>query len=167
NPARSGLLYCTCRSCRQRQASLREFLCCPGRVARFRKETANCRRVSRAETRQPVPARASFRTSYSFQTKFLRAPRHYFSRENGTVFINCEQVRVEMPSFILRRSVQRADRFAFAVNFQDSAGDRVGHVNKMIERDEQTEWMAEPPFAQVATVQVENLNARIFAVTHI
>ncbi len=42
-----------------------------------------------------------------------------------------------MPAFVWRRSVQYADDLAFAVDFQNPARDCVGHVDKMIGRNEE------------------------------
>src|SRR5262250_1849123 len=47
--------------------------------------------------------------SFLFRAEFLNAPRHYFPSENGIVLIDCDGMRVEMPSLVGRWSVKRAD----------------------------------------------------------
>src|SRR5438046_1472170 len=76
-------------------------------------------------------------------------------------------MRVEMPSLVRRWSVQHAHGLAVAVDFRNSASDCVGHVDEMIGRNEEAKRVTHLPFAEVATVQVENLDARVFAVAHV
>src|SRR5207245_8213808 len=76
-------------------------------------------------------------------------------------------MRVEMPPLVRRWSVQHAHGLAVAVDLQNPASDRVGHIDKMSRRDKEAKRVTDLPFAEVATVQVENLDARVFAVAHV
>ena len=54
------------RCCPRCRGSRRGFPCCRGRADRSRKGRRDCRHVSRAGTRRPVPARGSFRRFHSY-----------------------------------------------------------------------------------------------------
>src|SRR5262249_17514961 len=74
---------------------------------------------------------------------------------------------VEMPSFVRRWSLQRADDFSVMVNFQNLASNCVGHVDKMIRWNKEAEGVTDFPFAKVPALEIENLDAPILAVAHI
>src|SRR6266480_3531190 len=76
-------------------------------------------------------------------------------------------MRVEMPPLIRGRSVQYAHGLAVAVDFQNSSSDCVRHVDEMIGRDEEAKRVTQFPFSQVMTLQIENLDAGVFAVAHV
>src|SRR6266566_9811758 len=76
-------------------------------------------------------------------------------------------MRVEMPPLIRGRSVQYAHGLAVAVDFQNSSSDCVRHVDEMIGRDEEAKRVTQFPFSQVMTLQIENLDACVFAVAHV
>src|SRR6266581_634783 len=102
-----------------------------------------------------------------FRVEFLRAPRHYFRCKDRVVLIDCERMRIEMPSLVRRWPVKYADGFAVSIDFQNPASHRVRHVDKMIRRDKEAKWVTKFPLAKVATVQIENLDTRIFAVADV
>src|SRR5262249_974459 len=115
----------------------------------------------------PVQAPATFRLFRSFWTKFLRAPRHHFGCKDRTVLIDCERMRVEMPSSVRCWSLQHGDDFSVVADFQNLTSNCVGHVDKVIRCDKEAEGMTEFPFAKVPALEIENLDAPIFAVAHI
>src|SRR5207302_6916824 len=65
------------------------------------------------------------------------------------------------------RAAQRAHDLAVAVDLKNAARDRIGHVHKVIGRDNQTEGVAESPFSEKPPGEVEDLDARVLAVAHI
>ena len=52
-------------------------------------------------------------------------------------FVHSNQVRIEMPALVRRRSIQDADNLALTVDLQNSASNCVSHVDEMIRRNEE------------------------------
>lgn len=101
----------------------------------------------------------------SFQTKLLSTPGHYFRRKNGIVFVDGNQVWIEMPAFVRARSrtpTTLPSRLIFKIR-PAMASD----IYIMVGRDEEAKRVAQFPFPEIAPVQVENLDARVFAVADV
>src|SRR5262245_3821152 len=74
---------------------------------------------------------------------------------------------IESAPLVRRRSLQGPNHFAVLVDLQNPSCQGVGHVDEMIARDKETERMAQSPFAQISSVQFENLDAPIFAIADV
>src|SRR5262249_54978019 len=74
---------------------------------------------------------------------------------------------IESAALVPRPSLQGPDHFAVLVDLQNPSCKSVGHIDGMIARDKETERMAQSPFAQIPSVQVENLDAPIFAIADV
>src|SRR5215831_1962304 len=76
-------------------------------------------------------------------------------------------MRVKMPPLVRRRSIQHAHDLTVPGNLQNSTSNCVGHVDKMIRCDKEAEGVTDFPFAKVPALEIENLDAPIFAVAYI
>ena len=99
--------------------------------------------------------------------KFLGAPAEHLGRKDGAAFVDGDLVRIEMRAAAWLWAAEDADDLTVAINLQNAARDGVGHVDKVIECDNQAKGMPEPPFAQILPAGIENLNARVLAVADI
>src|SRR5207302_8349342 len=101
------------------------------------------------------------------QAKHLGTPAEHLRREDRSVFPHRDLVGIKMGSLSWCRAAQRAHDLAVAVDLKNAARDRIGHVHKVIGRDNQTEGVAESPFSEKPPGEVEDLDARVLAVAHI
>src|SRR6266568_8436347 len=103
----------------------------------------------------------------ALQAELLSAPAEHLRREDRSVLPHGDFVGIEMRSLPWCRAAQRAHDLAVAVDFENAARDRIGHVHKVIGSDNQTEGMAESPFSEKPSVEVEDLDSRVLPVAHI